>query len=323
VRSAIVVASGMLAALLGFAAAGQPTKSNSQPSAFPAKGNLATASRISLFFGDVQRYYLVQPVASEGLHPVVILLHGGTEDAEQAWRQTSLPTLAAQNNFVFVVPNALNRHWNDGRGAVLAGKPSTADDVAFLREVIDSVLRDHQGDPRSVFMVGASNGGFMTMHFACAGVFPLRAAANAISDLPVDQQQSCRSPQIPWLSMNGTDDPLVPFAGMKPGTVIRKQEQPALLSADDTFSFFALRAGCQPVLKSERLAHSVAADPTYAEVRKCSGNGGIASMQYVFHGAGHALPNMQYGPLVQHVVGRSNQDVDAGQIIWSFFRSTM
>jgi polyhydroxybutyrate depolymerase len=328
VRSFVPIAYGILAAYLGFSASAQTSTKSTQPpnaanATFPAKGNLGTASRISLYFGDVERYYLVQPASGEDQRPVVIFLHGGTEDAEQAWRQTSLPTLAAQNNFTFVVPNALIRHWNDGRGAVLSGKPSTADDIGFLREVIENVLRDHNGDPHAVFMIGASNGGFMTMHFACSGGYPLHAAANAISDLPIDQQQSCRAPQIPWLSMNGTDDPLVPFAGMKPGTVIHGEAQPALLSADDTFRFFALRAGCQPVLKGQRLPHRNPVDPTHVEMRTCTGNGGIASLQYVFQGGGHSLPNLKYGPLVQKIVGRSNQDVDAGQIIWDFFKSTM
>ena len=290
---------------------------------FPAKGDISSARKISLVVGGVERYYLVQPATGNGLHPIVILLHGGTETAEQAWRQTSLPTLAAQNNFVLVAPNAVNRHWNDGRGAVLAGKPSTADDIAFLRTVITSVLRDQKGDPQAVFMAGASNGGFMTMYFACSGTFPLHAAANAISDLPVAQQQNCKAPPTPWLTMNGTDDPIIPFNGMKEGTVIRGEMQPPLLSADDTFRFFAERDGCRPVLEGQRLPHRDPADPTWIEQRVCAGKDGRASVQFVFHGAGHALPNLQYGPVIRKIVGRSNQDADSGQILWNFFKSTM
>ena len=319
---------GLIAACLSLLATAQTGPKPAATSAaksnpFPPKGNLSTASRISLVFGDVQRYYLVQPATGTGLHPIVILLHGGTQTAEQVWSHTSLPTLAAQNNFVLVAPNGLNRHWNDGRGAVLSGKPSTADDIGFLQAVIRDVLRDHSGDPQSVFMVGVSNGGFMTTYFACSGAYPLRAAANAISDLVASQQQTCKAPLISWLSMNGTDDLVVPFAGMKQGTKVRGQAQPALVSADDTFHFFAQRAGCGNVLKGERLPHLNPSDPTYAERRTCTGRDGKVSVQYVFHGAGHALPNRRPDRQAQRAYGRSNQDVDAGQIIWDFFKSTM
>jgi poly(3-hydroxybutyrate) depolymerase len=161
------------------------------------------------------------------------------------------------------------------------------------------------------------------MHFACSDTYPLRAAGNAISDLPVAQQQNCKAPPIPWLSMNGTDDLVVPFAGMKQSTMVRGQAQPALLSADDTFHFFAQRAGCGTVVKGERLPHLNTPDPTYAERRTCTGRDGKASIQFVFHGAGHTLPNRGHNRKAQRAYGLSNQDADAGQIIWDFFKSTM
>jgi len=294
--------------------------------AFPAKGRLFTAKHMTLSFGGVERTYLIQPVHESGVRPVVILLHGGTETAEQVWRQTSLPTLGERDGFIVVAPNAVDRHWNDGRGATLGGSGSSAaDDVGFLQALIAEVIASFHGDPKAIFMIGASNGGFMTMHFAGKSGDLLRAAGNVVSDLPVDQQADCPSRKpLPWLSMNGTSDPLIPFGGEPAGTVKNGQKQPALLSADDTFAFWANRNRCAPEIQSTHLSHREAADATSVEKRvRTGGTGGTSCVQYVIHGGGHIWPNTQPAPIVERFVGLSNQDIDAGEVIWDFFRGTL
>ncbi len=172
-------------------------------------------------------------------------------------------------------------------------------------------------------MVGASNGGFMTMHFACMAPGVLRAGSYAISNLPAAEESHCAAPPMPWLAMNGTADPIVPFDGMKAGTIRNGVPQPELLSADATFDFWAVRDHCGSFVSKDALPHLNSDDPTSAEKRVCMGSGGLPSIEYVFHGGGHSLPNLQYGPLVRQVIGDSNQDVDAGQAIWSFFKGTL
>lgn len=292
-------------------------------SVFPSKGDLSQARTIGLTVDGVTRSYLIEVPRGSKPFPVVVLLHGGTENAEQVWRQTSLPTLARSEGFIIVAPDALNQHWNDGRGAVLEGVPSSADDVGFLKQVIADVIAKDGGNPKAVFMVGTSNGGFMTMHFACQVGNMLRAAAYAASDLPEAEESHCDAPPIPWLAMNGTADPIVPFDGMKAGTVKNGTAQPELLSADAAFDFWAVRDQCRAFTSKLTLLHLNPSDPTSAEERICKGVGDLPSIEYVFHGGGHTWPNLQYGPLIQKVIGDSNQDVDAGQAIWSFFKQML
>jgi polyhydroxybutyrate depolymerase len=292
-------------------------------STFPPKGDLRQARTVWLTSDGVRRSYLI--AVPEGLRPlpVVVLLHGGTEDAEQVWRQTSLPTLPLREGFIIVAPNALNKHWNDSRGAVLGGAPSTADDVGFLKKVIADVVAKDGGNPKAVFMVGASNGGFMTMHFACQAPGVLRAASYVVSDLPVAEESQCAASPMPWLAMNGTADPIVPFDGMKAGTVKNGAPQPELRSAEATFDFWAARDHCGDFVSKDTLPHLNPDDPTSAERRICKGDDGLPSIEYVFQGGGHSWPNRQYGPLIRQVIGDSNQDVDAGQAILGFFKGTL
>jgi polyhydroxybutyrate depolymerase len=290
---------------------------------FPPKGDPLQARTVWLTFDGVKRSYLIEQPRGLKPFPVVVLLHGGTEDAEQVWRQTSLPTLARSEGFIIVAPNALNKHWNDGRGTVLGGEASSADDVGFLKQIIADVIARDGGNPKAIFMVGASNGGFMTMHFACRPGSLLRAASYVVSGLPAVEESNCAAPPMPWLAMNGTDDPIVPFDGMKAGIVKNGTAQPELLSADATFDFWAARDQCGAFISKLTLPHLNPRDPTSAEERICEGTAGLPSIEYVFHGGGHSWPNLQYGPLIQKVIGDSNQDVDAGQVIWSFFKGTL
>ncbi|PWR19123.1 alpha/beta hydrolase family esterase [Zavarzinia compransoris] len=287
---------------------------------FPDKGDPAEATRRTLATADGPRDYLVQPLPGRGPRPVVILLHGGTQEARQIWKQTSLATIARREGFILVAPNGLDRHWNDGRGATIAaGPPSTADDIGFLLAVIDDVARRDGGDPRTVFMAGVSNGGFMAMAFACSGRFQLKAGANLISNLPAAAVGACKAAPTPWLSLNGTSDSVIPFAGQPAGTVRRGEEQPALLSADETFLFFAARAGCARETLRDRLPDLDPGDGSWVERKTHPCPGARSAVQYIVHNGGHVTPGLALGPVLGRMLGGVNMDVDTGSLLWSFF----
>jgi len=298
----------------------------SLPPGFPAKGDLATATAVTLDFDGLHRRYLIQAPSGNGPFPVVILLHGGTQNAEHIWRQTSFPTLARRDGFILVAPDGINGHWNDGRGSTLGGGVSTADDVGFLSAVIADVLRSSHGDANAVFMTGVSNGGLMTMRFACERADLLHAAGNVISDLPVALRASCRPAKaLPWISINGTGDPLMPYQGAPAGNDRRGQPQPALSSADDTFDFWARNARCRSGASTEALPDLDSNDQSTVERRVregCVGN--TRSQQYVMVGAGHVAPGLPIrSRLIQAVVGNTNLDIDMGTVIWQQFASTL
>ncbi|MDB5967631.1 MAG: Polyhydroxybutyrate depolymerase [Hydrocarboniphaga sp.] len=287
---------------------------------FPDKGDVSTAQQRKLIAGGLQRSYLVQiPGGASAPMPIVVILHGGTETAEDAWKQTSLPTLGARERFIVAAPQGVDKHWNDGRGSTLAGDSvSSADDVAFIRNLIaELVLRDH-GDARAVFIIGASNGGFMAMNYACQAGDTLRAGANVISTLPAAVARNCRAGKpLPWLSMNGKRDSIVPFAGMPEGTLVRGKPQPGLLSADATFQFWANRAGCSASAQTTRVS-----DTVEKRVRSCAN--GTTSQQYVFSDAGHVWPGLAINSaMIASYLGGTNLDVDTGEVAWGFFKSAL
>jgi polyhydroxybutyrate depolymerase len=297
----------------------------------PERGNVATARRRHITVGGLERSYLVQPAPGArgaGRLPVVVLLHGGTQSAEDIWRETSLPTLGAREGFLVVAPEALDRHWNDVRGASIAGSPaSTVDDVRFLKAVIAEVIAQDHGDPSAVFMVGSAHGGFMTMRFACDAGEALRAAATLLSTMPEALARNCRSPRpLPWLAVNGTDDPAVPFGGQVDGTVRRGETQAALRSADDTFRFWADRAGCAAAIARQTITDQAADERHRWAERLVRSNcvSGQVSQQVVLHGSGHVIPGLATdNRLAERAVGPAAPEIDGGTLVWMHFKATL
>jgi polyhydroxybutyrate depolymerase len=295
--------------------------------AMPERGSIATAQRSHLTVGGLDRSYLVQPAPGArgaGRLPVVVLLHGGTQSAEDVWRETSLPTLGSREGFLVVAPEALGRHWNDTRGVTGA---SAVDDVRFLKAVIAEVIAQDHGDPSAVFMVGSAHGGFMTMRFACDAGEGLRAAASLLSTLPDALARNCKSPRpLPWLAVNGTVDPAVPFRGQVDGTVRRGETQAALRSADDTFRFWADRAGCAAPTAREAITEQSADDRhRWAErIVRSHCVGGQLSQQVVLHGSGHVMPGLATDSrLAERALGPAAPEVDGGTLVWMHFKATL
>jgi polyhydroxybutyrate depolymerase len=273
---------------------------------FPPLGDAAKAEHRTLNFRGMKRLYLAQPAPGVGLHPVVIQLHGATISADRTWGQTSLPALAARDGFILVAPQGLNDRWDEDPG------PGPTNDTEFLRALIRDVVAKDHGDPKAVFMIGMSNGGFMTIHFVCQGGAELRAAGSVSATLAEDEEAACHPKKpLPWIEMHGDADQIVPFTAGG-----------GLLSAEETFAFFADKAACKAPVVKAKLPDVSKDDGSTAESRTRSGcAGGTTSTFYVLHGAGHSWPNSRSGPPGPR--GAVNQDVDGGTIAWAHFKATL
>jgi polyhydroxybutyrate depolymerase len=176
-------------------------------------------------------------------------------------------------------------------------------------------------------MVGISNGGFMAMRFACDAGETLRAAASVLATMPEALARNCKSPRpLPWLAINGTEDPLIPFGGQVEGTVRRGEAQPALESVDDSFRFWADRAGCAAVVTRQPLTDA-AADERHRWAERAERGGCVAgqvSELVVLHGSGHVVPGQPVeSRLIERVVGPAAPELDGGTLIWSHFHATL
>ena len=118
--------------------------------------------------------------------PAVFVLHGGLGDDDDAVTLSfaKLNQLAAEDDFLVVYPNGIGGHWNDGRNVQrYVAQRERVNDVGFLTKLIDELVEKRDVDPKSVFIVGVSDGAMMAHRFACERTGRLRAFAAVIGSI--------------------------------------------------------------------------------------------------------------------------------------------
>lgn len=182
--------------------------------------------RPTTFGGERPAELKVPAALDEGqLYPLVMVLHGYgvTGFVQQAYFGAYPLATSASSAFVIApdgtVDSGGSQFWNADPQCCDFGNTGV-DDVAYLGGILDDILAtDWPIDPNRVFLIGHSNGGFMSYRMACersdliAAIAPL--AGNASS-----QPASC-TPERPVnvLHMHGTADATVPFTGADPSAV--------------------------------------------------------------------------------------------------------
>jgi len=177
--------------------------------------------------------------------PLLLVLHGFGVSSSLVVAKAGLNQLADQKKFAYLAPegsrDALGRpFWNAGKSCCDLDHRQI-DDVKRLRELLDANLNHASIDPKRVFLIGYSNGGFMAQRLACdvgdriAGVISVAGAAPS-PELPCAQN----SP-LAVLEIHGDADPIVHYAG---GTVFDRTDVEAHGSALDTVKYWAQRLSC-------------------------------------------------------------------------------
>ena len=262
--------------------------------------------------------------------PVVLVLHGGGGSASQVWSDDdgeAWRRLADEHGLVVLLPEGRSdpgtpnrHHWNDCRSTILEPDASSdADDVDFLRSVVKWAEDRWPVNPNRVYATGASNGGMMSFRMAMEASNLIAASAPIIANLP--DPGECRDPTraVPLLIMNGTEDPLMPWAG---GCVAGSNcERGTVLSTGETVDFWieVKAAVDEPVCRD--LPDTAPWDGSTVSV--CSHGGGTAGSEvvlYTIDGGGHAVPGPDPLPLwYRLIVGSKNHDISGPEEIWAFF----
>jgi polyhydroxybutyrate depolymerase len=179
------------------------------PAAASPCGSGERAGRFSLRLesGGIARYALVNvppEVPSTRPLPVVLALHGAGGTGRRFEVETGLSSLADSRGFVVVYASAAWKTWN------ITASPNKPDDVAFIRQLLDTVESQVCVSTDRVYATGVSNGGGMTALLGCAmsdrlaGIAPV---AGNYAPLP-----ACAPDRpVSMLEIHGTADRSVPY----------------------------------------------------------------------------------------------------------------
>lgn len=276
--------------------------------------------------GIDRRYLLYVPdqlAASPGL---VLSLHGGGggganaaafENPSRHWQ-----TLADREGIVVVYPEGVpvanvGPMWNDCRSA-LTGTQSTADDVGFVRALIDHLVETRGIDRSRVYLQGSSNGGMMSYRLAAELPGRFAGVAPVIANEPEDPAAECRRPSAPLgrttlVVMNGTIDVLMPFNG---GVVAQNPAQGLVISTADTIERWRQVNACQATPVMDFLPDVDPNDGSRVRREEWSGcAAGSRLLLYRVIGGGHSMPSLA----TPAPTFPQNRDIEAVETIWSVF----
>jgi polyhydroxybutyrate depolymerase len=274
---------------------------------------------------DTRTYRLYKPkVAGKTPLPVLLVMHGGGGSGSQMEDLTrgQFNRVADKRGVLVVYPDGVDRSWNDGRTVARTfaiQDPSareSADDVAFLRALIQRLTEQHSVDRKRIYATGISNGGLMSYRLACDAADLVAAIAPVAANLSTELAAECRpSRVVPVAIVNGTDDPMMPWIG---GEIkVLNSRRGTVLSAQESFERFARMGDCAlPITHSPR--NEIPGDNTSVirhRARECT-NGGEVRL-YEILGGGHTWPGGG-AYLGEKLVGKVSAEMNAADEIWGF-----
>lgn len=272
----------------------------------------------SLVHGGRTRTYLVHDVARTTPAPVVIALHGGGGNADNAVTMTGFDRLAERDGFIAVYPNGTARRdrrilltWNAGH-CCAAAMEQRVDDVGFIGALIETLVASGRADPSRIYVTGMSNGGMMAHRLGRELSTKIAAIAPVVGAVFGDEPPPLAP--MPAFIVVGADDTVVPGAGgslqlrglLGNRAAADRDVAPAAAQAD----YWARHNGC---VDPERTTTPAASTVSYT---RCASGAPV-----IFHtvtGNGHAWPGGRAG---RRGAAEPTRSFDASEAMWTFFRT--
>ncbi len=278
----------------------------------------ATSGERTIAVGGRQRTYLVHDFSAGARAPVVIVLHGGGGNADNAVTTTGMDRIAGRHGLIAVYPNgtaARERRtlltWNAGH-CCAAAMANAVDDVGFIAAVIDALVASGRADPERVYVTGMSNGGMLTHRLGRELSTRIAAIAPVVAAVFGDEPPPAAP--VPAFIVVGADDAVVPGAGgslqVRGILALRAAADRAVAPAIDQAAYWARANGCGEPTRTEGPASSIVA------WRACTSGAPV-----VFHtvvGNGHAWPGGEAG---RAGAAQPTRAFDASDEMWTFFKS--
>jgi polyhydroxybutyrate depolymerase len=208
--------------------------------------------------GHARSYLLYAPPNAGGKLPLVVALHGASQDAAAFAEETQFATAGAAMGMAVVFPDgsgtepgrlSWNAHFCCGVGAA-----EQVDDIGFIGAMIDRIAATLPIDRKRVYATGMSNGGMLSYQLAAAHPQWFAAIAPVSATIGGTSRNGDRfviaSPDrpVPVMIIHGRKDPFVLFDGGSSALVSYPKR--SNMGVAEALSFWTAADGCAapPVL---------------------------------------------------------------------------
>lgn len=219
--------------------------------------------------------------------PLVILLHGYGASGLTQDLYFGFSQLYGRFGFLYAFPDGTTdsmgkQFWNADDVCCDFGH-TDVDDVAYIDAIISDMSAHYNVDPQRIFVVGHSNGGFMSHRFACDRANRVAAIVSLAGAVWSDASRCKPSEPVAVLEVHGDNDDQVPYkGGVENGLT--------LPSAQQTATTWATKNGCQGTADSSAPPLDLDASVPGAETTLDSWPGcqpGGAASLWTIHGGTH------------------------------------
>jgi polyhydroxybutyrate depolymerase len=244
---------------------------------------------------------------------LVVVLHGNHPEASgnQMRQWTSFDRQADEWGLAVAYPDGHEGSWADGRGVTRA-EEAGADDVGFLRAVVDWSADRYGTFPDRAAVAGMSNGAFMAHRMALEASGQVAVLAAVAGQMPASLLDAAPSHAVSAILMHGTADSIAPIQGgysrhRGPDGELRGRA----LSLDETAARWRAIDRCPPgpgETRTTELSSRHTSSP---------GTGGTRVTAWTVLGGGHTWPGTPSPPEYAEPV---SMEFDAAEEICRFAR---
>lgn len=307
--SALVAAVAMIAVASASAGAQSATAARA-----PASGGTRT-----LTHAGVARTYIVRAprgvTRSSAPLSVVVVLHGGGGNAENAEKMTGFTELVERERIIVVYPEGSAKRarvrlltWNAGHCCGFAME-SRVDDVGFIGAMLDAVASAYPVDPSRIYATGMSNGAMMT-HRLGRELAPRFAAIAPVVGALFGDEPLAKAP-VATLMINGLlDKSIPPQGGPTGGRSARAWDGTPTKPNLAQGTYWARVNGCGA---TPRMSEQGAVITWRYE---CPAGRAVEILQ--LRDNGHAWPGGERGSRLGDTPSTA---IDATQVMWAFFKA--
>lgn len=274
---------------------------------FPGPGGYSVRGVVDRF-ERVYRVYIPNSYTSDADPvPLLFVFHGAGGTGVNMASISAFTDLADQEGFIAIFPDGVNTIWNDGRPPDPSIGP--VDDIGFVSHMLETLTRSLNIDPARIYTAGYSAGGMFSYRIGCELPDQFAAVASVASTFPEYLVDHCDdTPPVPVLIIQGTDDPIVPWVGVRG----------AYKSAAASLDYWQDHNGCTISTGIIPLPDADADDGILVlsqGVGGCKNNADVQLYGLVF--GGHTWPGHPMNAPLE--LGETGLDMDATQVIWDFF----
>lgn len=286
----------------------------------------AALSKATIEVDGLKRAYrLYLPKNLTKAAPLVLVLHGSGQNGARIRLETGyeFDKLADRHGFAVVYPSAISSDWNDcSRVGDFTFKGREVNDVQFLNALADKLIAENGFDPHRVFATGVSSGGLMAMRLALESPSRFRAVAAISANVPVAANFRCKpvGPGASVMLMNGTSDPLMPYAGGESSLFGLFFKGGMVRSAQDSASFFVAHNQIRgnPAKNLASKPELVSREDQKQFDRILWRDDGKWEVELVtIHDGGHGMPQAAWQR--PRLLGPSPMAPNGAVLIWEFF----